>query len=208
MSTTSVGPPAAVPLPKPTIRAGATLERALATRRARRTFADQPVALGQLAQLLWAAQGVTGDYDLRTAPSAGALHPLRLYVIAARVDGLAPGVYRYRAATHDLEPVAAGDFRAEVTAATSSQECLGEGALDLVIAADPRPTTAKYGDRGLRYLYMEAGHASQNVYLQATALGLATTSVGAFDDAAMARVAHLRSDEIPVYAMPVGHPGR
>lgn len=206
MSTPSAREPVA--LPKPKIRAGATLEYALATRRARRTFSDEPIALAQLAQLLWAAQGVTGDYDLRTAPSAGALHPLRLYVVAGRVAGLPVGIYRYRSATHDLEPVAAGDGRAELIAATSSQECLGEGAVDLVIAADPRPTTAKYGERGLRYLYLEAGHVSQNVYLQATALGLAVTSVGAFDDEAMARAAHLAAGEIPVYAMPVGRPGR
>ena len=195
------------PLPKPRIRPGGTLEEILSTRRARRSFAaGQAVTLAELAQLLWAAQGVTGDYDRRTAPSAGGLHPLHLHVVAGDVDGLATGVYRYRASQHELIWVADGDVRNDLRRATRNQECLGEGAVDIIIAADPSATTERYGERGWRYLYMEAGHISQNVYLQATALGLATTSVAAFDDEAMAAAAHLPEGRVPVYAMPVGRP--
>lgn len=194
-------------LPKPRIRAGSSLEQALSQRRARRTFAALPLALQDLAQLLWAAQGITGDYGLRTAPSAGHLHPLTIYAVTAAVDGLEPGAYRYRPASHDLEHLAGGDLRSDLRAATASQECLGGGAVDLVIAADPAPAIERYGERGWRYLHLEAGHVSQNVYLQATVLGLSTTSVAAFDDELMARAAHLADGEVPLYAMPVGHPG-
>ncbi len=195
-----------VVLPKPVIRAGTSLEQTLAQRRSHRTFADTPVTLAQLAQLLWAGQGRTGDYDGRTAPSAGGVHPLRLYVVAGLVDGLSSGIYRYRPATHDLETLATGDLRAALRAATGHQECLGEGAVDIVIGAATAATAERYGERGLRYLHMEAGHVGQNICLQATALGLVTTTVAAFDDDAMASGAGLEPGEIALYAMPVGHP--
>jgi|SaaInl4_150m_RNA_FD_contig_31_1520276_length_3142_multi_5_in_0_out_0_2 SagB-type dehydrogenase family enzyme len=195
-----------VVLPKPVIRAGTSLEQTLAQRRSHRTFAETPLTLAQLAQLLWAGQGRSGDYDGRTAPSAGGVHPLRLHVVAGRVDDLEPGVYRYRPATHDLETLASGDMRAELRDATGHQECLGEGAADIVIGAAAGPTRERYGERGLRYLHMEAGHVGQNVALQATALGLAVTTVAAFDDEAMARGARLEENELALYAIPVGHP--
>jgi SagB-type dehydrogenase family enzyme len=194
-----------VELPKPKIRAGASLERALSLRRSRRTFADSPVSAEDLSQLLWAAQGVTAAYGLRTAPSAGSLHPLRLYAVVGNIDGLAPGAYRFDAATHSLEQLETGDRLATLREASGHQECLGAGAVDLIVAGDPAGPVERYGERGLRYLYMEAGHVAQNVYLQVTALGLSTTAVAAFDDDAMARGAHLGDGEVPLYVMPVGH---
>jgi SagB-type dehydrogenase family enzyme len=197
----------ATPLPKPVIHASpSSLEQALARRRSHRTFADSPVALAHLSQLLWAGQGVTGDYGGRTAPSAGGLHPLRLHVVAGNVAGLEPGVYRYEASDHSLRLCLAGDQRQGLRDATGHQECLGEGAADIVIGAEGAATLERYGERGGRFLHMEAGHVAQNICLQATALGLATTTVAAFNDEDMAWAARLERGEMALYAIPIGHP--
>ena len=197
----------ALPLPKPRLRAGNTLEQAISRRRSRRTFSEAPLSLVDLTQLLWAAQGVTGDYDLRAAPSAGRIHPIRIYVVAGQVDGLEPGCYLYEAGSHQLRPVARGDLRADLRAATSHQECLCAGAADLIVAAAPQSTLERFGERGHRYVHMEAGHVAQNIYLQAAAMRLSTTAVANFDDQAMARAGRLAAGEIALYVMPVGHPG-
>jgi SagB-type dehydrogenase family enzyme len=194
-----------LPLPKPIIRSGPSLEQALAQRRSHRTFADRPVPLADLAQLLWAGQGLSGVYDGRTAPSAGGMHLMQLHIVAAHISGLEPGVYRYQAGSHEVEVLATGDLRDEVRDATSDQECLGEGAADIIIGVAPAAAIQRYGERGIRYLHMEAGHVAQNICLQATALGLAATTVAAFDDEAMACAARLRSGEQALYAIPVGH---
>lgn len=196
-----------IPLPKPAIHAAPTsLEQALARRRSHRTFADEPIDVGQLAQLLWAGQGVTGQYGGRTAPSAGGIHPLQLHVVAGHVDGLQPGVYRYNAGEHGLQELAEGDQRHTLRDATDHQECLGEGAADIVIGAAGAATLERYGERGGRFLHMEAGHVAQNICLQATCLGLATTTVAAFNDERMAQAARLNDGEIALYAIPIGHP--
>lgn len=194
----------AVPLPPPRLDGGASLERALAERRSVREYAPGALTLPQVAQLLWAAQGVTHRDGARTAPSAGALFPLELYLVAGEVRDLAPGVYRYAPGRHQLEPVAAGDLRRRLCATALAQECVAAGAAVVVFTAVERRTTRKYGPRGVRYVHIEVGHAAQNLALQATALGLGSVTVGAFDDAAVARLLNLPEGEAPLYLMPVG----
>jgi SagB-type dehydrogenase family enzyme len=196
-------PVSAITLPAPRLDGTGSLERALADRRSVREFASGALTLPQVAQLLWAAQGVTHG-DGRTAPSAGALYPLELYVVAGAVDRLAPGIYRYVPGKHKLQSVSTGDQRRPLCAAAMAQECVAAGAAVFVFTAIERRTTRKYGPRGVRYVHMEAGHAAQNLALQATALGLGSVTVGAFDDAAVARQLRLPSDEAPLYLMPVG----
>jgi SagB-type dehydrogenase family enzyme len=195
---------AVVPLPAPRLDGGVSLERALAGRRSVREFARGALTLPQVAQLLWAAQGVTHRDGGRTAPSAGALYPLELYLVAGEIRDLAPAVYRYVPGRHQLEQVAAGDMRRGLCAAALAQECVAEGAVVFVFTAVERRTTRKYGSRGVRYVHIEVGHAAQNLALQATALGLGSVTVGAFDDAAVARVLDLPEGEAPLYLMPVG----
>lgn len=195
---------ATVTLPAPRLDGGVSLEHALAERRSMREFARGALSLAQVAQLLWAAQGVTYRDGARTAPSAGALYPLDLYLVAGEVRDLAPGVYRYVPGRHQLEPVAAGDVRRGLGAAALAQECVAEGAAVFVFTAVERRTTRKYGPRGVRYVHIEVGHAAQNLALQATALGLGSVTVGAFDDDAVARLLDLPKGEAPLYLMPVG----
>jgi SagB-type dehydrogenase family enzyme len=196
-----------VALPAPRREGRLSVEEALAQRRSVREYADAALTAAQLSQLLWAAQGVSEpSAGLRTAPSAGALYPLELYAAVERVSGLAPGVYRYVPRGHRLEPVSDGSVRARLSADALSQQAIAEAPVTLALAAVFARTTQKYGERGRRYVLMEAGHAAQNVYLQATALGLGTVVIGAFDDGRVRSTLGMRSGEEPLYLMPVGAP--
>lgn len=198
----------AIPLPPPRLVGHVPLEQALQQRRTVREFSGAPLALADLGQLLWAAQGVTGADDHRTAPSAGALYPLELVVVAGNVAGLAPGTYAYVPARHALTMLAAGDRRAAVAAAALDQRWLEAAPAVVVFCAVPARTTRKYGSRGIQYIYIETGHAAQNLLLQAQALGLGAAPVGAFDEARLARALPLAAGWAPLYVMPVGAPAR
>lgn len=183
-----------------------SLEQLLRQRRSVREFAAAPLTLAQLGQLLWAAQGVTDNEGHRTAPSAGALYPIELYVVAGQVAGLTPGIYRYSPNEHSLSPVTGGDKRHAVAAAALHQTWIASAPAVLVFAAVTARTAARYGARAARYVPIEVGHAAQNVYLQAGDLGLAAVDVGAFDDASIATALHLPDKLAPLLLMPVGAP--
>lgn len=193
-----------VRLPQASFDSGTSVEKALLGRRSVRDYRDEPLTLAEIGQILWAAQGVTSPDGLRTAPSAGALYPLELYVVAGNVRGLAPGIYRYRPQTHTLAPMLAGDRRGELCAAALHQEAIKTAPASLVLSAVVARTTGKYGKRGVRYVYMDHGHAAENVYLQAVALDLGTVLIGAFDDDGVRRVVSLSPEEEPLSIMPVG----
>ncbi|MHC4454637.1 MAG: SagB/ThcOx family dehydrogenase [Planctomycetota bacterium] len=173
-----------IKLPKPEYQ-GIPLEEAIEKRRSVRNYSKKPITMFQLSQLLFSAQGTTGKtYGtlLRTAPSAGALYPFEIYVIANNVESLDQGIYHYGILNHTLELVQYGDFRKEITSAGLKQEMLGDSDAVFVLSAIFDRTRHKYGERGFRYVYIEAGHISQNIYLQAVSLGLGSVSVGAFLD--------------------------
>jgi SagB-type dehydrogenase family enzyme len=198
-----------VRLPLPAERGRLSLEEALAQRRSRRDFGDRPLTLAEVGQLLWAAQGVTAPWrGFRTAPSAGATYPLEVDVVVGEgtVTGLAAGVYRYQPAGHRLETRAPGDRRAGLAAAALGQPWVRAAPVTIAIAAVYGRTTARYGERGHRYVYLEAGHVGQNVQLQAVSLGLGSVTVGAFRDTQVARLLGLSPEEVPVYLLPVGSP--
>lgn len=195
-----------IALPDPDLRGHLPLEHALRSRRSIRSFDGGTIRLSELGQLLWSAQGTSSPDGLRTAPSAGALYPLEIYAITSGADGLPAGIYHYRSRHHRLESLTAGDFRTDFAAAALGQDWTARGAVILVIAAAYERTTAKYGERGRRYVAIEAGHAAQNIYLQAVALGRGATEVGAFDDHAVSRLVRLPSDQEPVTCVAVGRP--
>jgi len=193
-----------IKLPRPQQDGKMSVERSLRERRSVREFSEEPLTLAEIAQILWAAQGTTDPSGLRTAPSAGALYPLEVYVVAGRVHGLSQGVYKYRPRGHELAQVAAGDRRAELYAAAIGQESVRDAAAVVVITAVYERTTIKYGERGIRYVHMEVGHVGQNIYLQAVSLGLGTVAVGAFDDEDVRRIIGAPHNEHPLYLMPIG----
>ena len=194
----------AIPLPKPVATGVLSVESALHSRRSVRNFSPQSLTLAEVAQLLWAAQGVTGPGGTRTAPSAGALDPLELYLVTGNVSALTKGVYRYQPIGHSLILVADGDQRAALAAAAPGQDWVNEAAAVIVVAAAHERTTRKYGQRGVRYVHIEAGHAAQNIHLQAVARNLGTAVVGAFDDDKVKKIVNLSSDEEPLCLLPIG----
>jgi len=200
------GPTSLLKLPEPKLTGKLSVEEALARRRSVRDYTDKPLTLTEVSQLLWAAQGITDKRGFRTAPSAGALYPLEVYIVAGNVEGLADGIYKYRPAGHELEKVARGDKRLALCAAALGQRCVGNAAAVIVFAADYERTAKKYGRRAPRYVHMEVGHAAENVYLQAVSLGLGTTVVGGFRDEKVKAVVGLAGKERPMCLMPVGRP--
>lgn len=196
--------PEVIKLPQPDLTGGIPLEKTLAGRRTVRDFKDEPLALEEISQLLWAAQGITDPRGFRTAPSAGALYPLEVYVAAGRIAGLEAGVYKYLPGGHALVKISAGDKRKELSGAAFGQEWLEEGAAVLVMAAIFEKVKGRYGERGTGYVYMEAGHAAQNVCLQAVSLNLGAGLIGAYDDTQVRRVMAMQPDERPLYVVPVG----
>ena len=182
-----------------------SVEEAIQLRRSVREFGRGHLDLADVSQLLWSAQGITGKGGFRAAPSAGALYPLELYLVAGDIEGLSAGVYWYRPKTHELIRLASGDLRKRLASAALGQSCVRRAPAVLVIASVYERSAKKYGQRGRRYAHMEVGHAAQNVYLQATARGLGTVFVGAFDDTEVQDVLGLPPDHEPLGLMPVGH---
>ena len=192
-----------IPLPGPVTTGEASLESLLQQRRSVREYRDAALDLPTIGQLLWAAQGITDPRGLRTAPSAGALYPLELYVVAGNVEGLAPGVYHYQPDRHQLQQTLPGDQRDLLARAAHGQSWVRTAAAVIVITAVYERTTGKYADRGIRYVHMEVGHAAQNLFLQAEALDLATVVVGAFEDDSVAALLWLPGDAQPLMLLPV-----
>lgn len=195
-----------IELPSPRYESDVSVEEALHKRRSVRDFAQKPLTLGEVSQLLWSAQGITDREGLRTAPSAGALYPLEVFIVVGNVEDLPEGVYRYISPKHELRRMGEKDQRKALGRAALWQSCIADGAAVIVFAAVYERTTRKYGQRGVRYVHLEAGHAAQNVYLQAQSLDLATVVVGAFKDDKVRDVLGLSEEEQPLYLMPVGRP--
>lgn len=201
-----------VSLPRPrTVEGDTHVGTAIANRRSRREYGKEPISLGELGQLLWAAQGVTqrnlGTVDFRAAPSAGGTYPLEIFVVPddPGVEGIDPGVFHYRQDDHELERVRSGSFGSRMQWIAIDQEWVGEAALNIVITALDERTTERYGVRGKRrYVPMEAGHAGQNIYLQAESLRLATVAIGAFRDDHLRSLLAVGEDHRPLYIYPVG----
>jgi len=193
-----------VGLPQPKTDGNTSIEKALMERRSTREYRSEPLSLQELSQLLWSAQGLNRKSGGRTAPSAGGTYPLQLYVVAGNVEGLAPGVYRYLPTQNSLEKVREGDYRTQLAECSLEQEWVEKAALDIVFTADYSRTREVYGERGERYVQMEVGHASQNVYLQCVSLGCGTVAVGAFRDECVKTLLNTREGEEPLYVMPVG----
>jgi SagB-type dehydrogenase family enzyme len=196
-----------VKLPPPAHQGKMAVEEALKKRRTVRQFASRGLDMAQVAQLLWATGGTSDAKGLRTAPSAGATYPLEIYLVAGErgVSGLVPGLYHYRPDSHNLELTQPGDLRTQVARASLHQTWMAQAPVMVVLAAEYRRCTARYGERGVRYTHMEVGHAGQNLFLQAQALNLSCGIVGAFEDRDLKELLHLPTQHEPLLIMPVGY---
>lgn len=187
-------------LPPPRTEGPLSLEEALFQRRSVRAYTDRPLTREEVGQLLWAAQGITRAGRYRTAPSAGALYPLELYVADAE------GVWHYIPEGHVLEHWRAEDRRPRLCPAALSQAAVCHAPAVFVVTGVFERTAQKYGDRATRYVWLEAGHAAQNLLLQAMALSLGAVPIGAFHDDQVQAALDLPVDHAPLYLIPVGEP--
>ena len=188
-----------ITLAKPNQDGSMSLEKAIAARRSRREFLPKALTLEQIGQLAWAAQGQDAGGRYRTVPSAGATYPLEVFVVTTE------GLFHYLCAKHVLEKLTDQDLRAALASAAWGQGFVEAAPLTLVFAAQFGRTTTRYGQRGVRYVYMEAGHVAQNVHLQAESLGLGSVAVGAFEDASVSKVLSLPDYLEPIYMVVVGY---
>ena len=200
----NIGSQKTVSLPAPQFDSGTSIEKSLIERRSIRQYRDKDLTMGELSQLLWAAQGVTSRRGYRTAPSAGALYPLEIYIAAGKVSDLAPGIYKYEPDEHNLLKTCDGDKTINLWRAALEQSPIRNAPVVLIFCAIYERTTRKYGERGVKYVHMEVGHSAQNVCLQAISLGLGTVVIGAFNDKEVKRVLKLEADEWPLCIMPAG----
>jgi SagB-type dehydrogenase family enzyme len=144
----------------------------------------------------------------RAAPSAGACYPLSSYAAIGKdaIEGIKEGVYFYSFQDHALKKHLDGDLRHELSRAALHQDFISVAPVSIIFTAVMTLTTDSYGERGIRYVYIDLGHAAQNVYLMAAAMGLGTVAVGAFQDSKVAETLSLSKEESPLYIMPIGLP--
>lgn len=194
-----------ISLQKPDTKGIVPFEQTLFQRRSVRTYKNIPLTLKEVSQLLWACNGITAASKYRTAPSAGALYPLEIYLCVNNVTGLNKGVYKYFPKEHALKIVSDNkNISFDLANSALGQSSISEAAINIVISGVSNRITSKYGNRGIRYMFMEAGHASQNVYLQCQTLNLGTVAIGAFNDKEIKTLLKMPADEEPLYIMPVG----
>lgn len=190
-----------ISLPRPEMDGPLSVERAILQRRSVRSFSKRAIDDHKLGQILWAAQGLRGDSNYRTAPSAGALYPLELFTITESA------ISKYLPDEHALTVIQPGDFRPSLAHAALDQEFILQAPVTLIFTAVPERTIARYGrERSPRYIHLEVGHAAQNAMLQATALELGSVAVGAFYDERVAELLALTEAMIPLYLVPIGYP--
>lgn len=202
---------ATIALPEPVIPHAENVWEVLMKRRSNRTYSRaQNLPLGLLSSMLWATQGITaekGEWSFRTAPSAGGLYPIETYVLARAVEGLEEGIYHFRPHAFDLEFIRRGDLSPALARAALGQEMIDDAQATFIWTAVVARSKWKYRQRAYRYIYMDAGHIAENLYLAGTAMGLGVCAVGAFfDDDVNNLIGIDGKEEIAVYLACVGVP--
>lgn len=200
-----------IKLPDPVYTGRMSVEESLKERRSMRNFTDKQLSLQEVSQVLWAAYGVSdaesfAHIKLKTAPSAGATYPLEIYLMAGNVERLTAGLYKYHPEKNELSLYLKGDIRSQVAKACLDQRMLADAPATIIYNVVFERTTQRYGQRGLeRYVYMDIGHSAQNIYLQTTAMGMATCAIGAFEDDKLTKVISPPENEVVMYLMPFGY---
>lgn len=198
-----------VSLPMPKCFSQVSLEEAISNRKSIRHFSTSPISLEHLSQLLWCCYGFSSpNYIRRSIPSAGAVYPMEIYFLSSKcgVVNLPDGLYKYNPKDNSATLLAEGDLSLVLYTACSAQDCVSSAPVNILICADYEKMRLRYGKRAKRYVHFEAGHAGQNIYLQAISLGLATVAVGAFDDESVIKALKLGKKVKPLYIFPIGKP--
>ncbi|MFO8236425.1 MAG: SagB/ThcOx family dehydrogenase [Bacteroidales bacterium] len=198
-----------IQLPTSSSEATVNLDQALKQRISCRSYKDKPIKLKDVGDILWAANGISDKRfsQRRTAPSAGATYPLQLYIATKKgsVYSLEPGIYRYNPDEHLLEKHSKENIIEHLPQATYNQSFLTKASMCILIASKKERTTRLYGERGIQYIWMEAGGVCQNIHLKVVEMNLGTVIIGAFEDTKVKRAFRL-SGEVPLGIMPIGYP--
>lgn len=195
-----------VPLPSPTLTGRTSVEQALSTRRSRRTYAETPLTMQAVSQILWSAQGVTDDAGHRTAPSARSAYPYTVYMVVRNVTGLDAGLYRYNPSTHAVEYLGVPEAGEAIIAAGVQDNSQKAPAVLAVAASYAKMAKVSPADPVTGTL-IEAGHIGQNVYLQVEALSMSTVVTAGFDAVKVGEALQLDKNEDVVYLIPFGNRG-
>lgn len=197
-------------LPPPEPVGQFTLWECLNQRRSIRSYKNLPLPLEILSLLLWACQGITArefGFELRAAPSAGALYPVETYLSVHRINDLEPGIYHYDVAAHALEKIKDGNFNQAMARAALNQDFLAEAAVVFIWTAIFARSSWKYRQRAYRYIYLDAGHIAENLALAAVACQLGSCQIGAFyDEEVNALIGVDGQEESTIYLSAVGFP--
>ncbi len=188
-----------ISLPKPEIKGEKSLEECIYERESIRHFENKAIDIEKISQIMWATQGKKGEK--RTVPSAGATYPLEIYVILQD-----KGFFNYNFKKHMLELISEEDLSKKLAKASWDQNFIAEAYMNVIICAEFSRTTIRYGQRGVRYVFIEVGHCAQNVHLETVALGLASVPIGAFEDDNVSEVLNLPKKIEPLYIIPIGYP--
>ncbi|OQA92034.1 MAG: nitroreductase A [Elusimicrobia bacterium ADurb.Bin231] len=202
-SDTSAG--TTIKLPQPKYAGSVSLEEAISKRRSVRNYENASLTIEEVSQLLWSAQGITDPVrKRRSVPSAGALYPLETYLVAGNINKIPGGIYRFNPYNNELIEIVKGDSRADVSKAALSQGSVKGAPATIIFAAVYERITTKYGDRGIKYAYIEAGHSAQNICLTAVSLNLGSVVIGAFYDEEIKSVLKMPDSETPLYIISIG----
>ncbi|MBD3192805.1 MAG: SagB/ThcOx family dehydrogenase [Candidatus Heimdallarchaeota archaeon] len=200
-------------LPRPQFTGTTPLEEAFKLRRTVRKFSSKELDLSIISQLLWALQGITISEDSangkkichRAAPSAGGSYPLRVYLAFSR------GFYQYNSLKHELQLLSEKDLReklSEAPFAPHNKEAIKIAPITIILTADNQnalePTPIM--ENALRFVHLEAGHATQNLILQAVALELGVCTMTSYQINRVYQILDLPLEHRPIYLLPIGYP--
>ena len=191
-----------IELPPPSKEGGISVEEAISKRRSIRRYSKEPLILREISQILWSASGVTSTTGYRAAPSAGATYPIEIYILIINAEDINPGLYQYNYNNHSINFYRNIESLKPFVSAALGQDFVSEASINIIISAEFSRTTMIYGNRGYRYVWMEAGHIAENIHLQAESLGLGTVIIGAFYDDKIKRFLNIKEE--PLCIMPIG----
>ncbi len=200
-----------VRLPSPKQKGGAGLWSVITARRSQAPEVGSNITISEVAQLLWAAQGITGqrpggsNLPYRTVPSPSGAYPLEVYLVIRGVSDTFAGVYHYVVREHQLEQVRIGDVTKDLVGALLGDSGVETSAVAMIFTGVVERTVTAHSERGYRHLYLEAGYAAQNVLLAGTALGLSARAISTFFDDELSFLLGLQGNrELPLTVILIG----
>ncbi len=188
-----------IKLCEPNSKGKINLEECITNRKSIRRFKDKEIEIDMISKILWAAQGI--KLNNRTVPSAGATYPLEIFLVYKK-----KGLFYFNSKENKIEQIIGLDLSYKLAIAALNQMFINQAAINIIICADYSRTCDRYGDRGIRYVYIEVGHCAQNIHLEAVALGLGSVPIGAFRDIEVKKLLKLPENLTPIYIIPIGYP--